>query len=148
MHDPVTTQPKSSHVPVLSKKGNFSLPEHRSRALKKSLPQSFSFPKGLGTLIHYQKQSHNIITVIKTLKSQETETGQFSVKTEKVGSALRNPELTLNKDPKQLPKLVFQNGTQFGTQDNPNMNMQPKKPKFYDKNQQQWQQLFTRIYQK
>ena len=41
-------------------------------------------------------------------------------------SALRNPELTPNKGPKQLSKLFFQNETQFGTQDSPNMNMQLK----------------------
>ena len=71
----------------------------------------------------------------------------FAVKTEKVESTLRNTKLTPNKGPKKLLELVFQNGTQFGTQDSPNMNMQPK-TQILRQNQQQGQQLFTRIYQK
>ena len=59
---------------------------------------------------------------------QETETGQFRGQNGKNESALRNPELTPNKSPKQRSELVYQNGTQFRTQDSPNMNMQQKNP--------------------
>ena len=62
----------------------------------------------------------------KLLNEKKWRRVNFAVKTEKVGFALRNPELILNKSPKQLSELVFPNGTQFGTQDSSDMNMQAK----------------------
>ena len=68
MHYPITTQPKTqlinmhSHVRVESKKRNHSLPERRSRALQNSPPD-----------LLLSKRPRNV----DTLKSQETETGQF-----------------------------------------------------------------------